>query len=526
VKDLDAELREYEEKLGLRKEQPVRRDRPCVMVVDDDPGFLKSLVDTLNGDYEVIACASGREALEKLIEKVCTVILDIKMPGMNGFEVMRQIKNRARNLPVIFNTGYPGEYIESRIEADYEPFGYVTKDKPQVLLAHLKSAIKHFNLTRNYLDLIKNLERQVEERTEQNKLLLLELSELDKLKFTQHLLAKARHELNNPLTVLASAIGRIDRAYQDYKAGVSGGEQVLGRESGLTKQWDQTIIEIEKVYNILETLKPFESNLGSYRQSIADALDRRAFDKDSLKSLGESLKLLSTETGHLGERVESSIMAMTNFRKSLDGFEKVVLSEGSTGLPSSLEEELNSGIVAIKNEIGNMAGVINTLSEFAKTGKYTQGKERIDLKSFMEQYEIRYKTRFEELGIDFKVLAEKPFYVKADSTQLYEVFDNLINNSIEANAKKIEVRIYEKELTGGVIYNEVQMKDGGKGFKMEDKESIFLPFSSTKGGKLSGIGLGVVKSIVSTNKGFVDCEGKPGEGASFYITLPQYEKQG
>jgi len=372
----------------------------------------------------------------------------------------------------------------------------------------------------------RDLEQKVEERTEQNKLLLLELSELDKLKFTQHLLAKARHELNNPLTVLSSAIGRIDRAYQDYVKGASVGEPVLGKDIGLAKQWDQTLTEIEKVYNILETLKPFAENLGGYRQSVADVVDGKECDKASLRILYNSLEPLAKETAVLEERMESSTVALLDFRTLLDKIESVTLPRAGAGLPGIVEEELNSGIATAKNEIGNMAGVINTLAEFAKVGKYSQGKERIELRNFLEQYETRYKTKFQDSGIDFKVIAEKPFYVKADQIQLYEIFDNLMNNSIEANAKRIEVKVYEKELPGGVIYNEVQVKDDGKGFKPEDKESIFLPFSSTKGGKLSGIGLGVVKSIVSTNKGFVDCEAKPGDGASFYITLPQYERQG
>jgi signal transduction histidine kinase len=373
-----------------------------------------------------------------------------------------------------------------------------------------------------YLDLSRTLEQKVAERTEQNKLLLVELSELDKLRFTQHLLAKARHELNNPLTVLASAIYRIDEAYQKDKKWIPGAEQGLGQDKTLAAKWDQTLGEIEKVYTTMDALRPFALNLDKYRKSIEDVLAGKKANTESLESLSKNLVSLVAGARGLEEQMESSTAAMEDFRILLDSLEN--RTPAPAGLPGTLEEELTSGLVSVKNEIGNMVGVINTISEFAKVGKYAQGKERVELKSFFEQYANRYRTKFQEGGIEFRVHSEEHAYIKADQTQLLEVFDNLFNNAIEANAKRIEVSIHRKEMPGGVVYNEIKVTDNGKGFSPEDKDNLFLPFSSTKGGKLSGIGLGIVKSIVSTNKGFVDCEGKPGEGASFYITLPPYER--
>jgi CheY-like chemotaxis protein len=203
--DLDKSLREFESRLGIGQAKPQSKSLPPLMVVDDDPGFLRSLVDTLSDDYEVIACSSGQEALQKLETRICTVILDIKMPGMGGLEVIKEIKKRFPELPVIFNTGYPGEYMEARIEQEYQPFGYVTKDNPQILMAHLKSAVKHFHLTQSYLELIENLEKKVEDRTGEIEQALKNLEE-----------AKNREEyLNQQLR-----IQEVMRTGEDIAAGI------------------------------------------------------------------------------------------------------------------------------------------------------------------------------------------------------------------------------------------------------------------------------------------------------------------
>lgn len=77
-----------------------------IMVVDDDDGILKLLKRFLvNLGYEAILAGSGEEALEKMNEKPEIVILDIMMPGMNGFEVLEKIKEQTPSTEVIVVTG-------------------------------------------------------------------------------------------------------------------------------------------------------------------------------------------------------------------------------------------------------------------------------------------------------------------------------------------------------------------------------------------------------------------------------------
>lgn len=76
-----------------------------ILVIDDDPGvrMLCKIAFRADGD-EVVEAASGREGLELLVtEAVDAVVLDVMLPSINGFEVMRRIRENAqtKDLPVV-----------------------------------------------------------------------------------------------------------------------------------------------------------------------------------------------------------------------------------------------------------------------------------------------------------------------------------------------------------------------------------------------------------------------------------------
>ncbi len=81
-----------------------------ILVVDDDPGMVRAVNRILGRTYDV-TCAAGPQAALDLAETLAPdlAILDIRMPGMDGFELMRRLKERYPDLDVIFMTGNVGE---------------------------------------------------------------------------------------------------------------------------------------------------------------------------------------------------------------------------------------------------------------------------------------------------------------------------------------------------------------------------------------------------------------------------------
>ena len=83
-----------------------------ILIVDDEEGIRDMLADLMEvlGYPSVVAC-NGREGLDCLEkERVSLVISDIKMPVMNGIEMMKKIKEKFSDLQVLLITGYEADY--------------------------------------------------------------------------------------------------------------------------------------------------------------------------------------------------------------------------------------------------------------------------------------------------------------------------------------------------------------------------------------------------------------------------------
>jgi len=125
--------------------EPARQAAPRrILVVDDEASIRELLVKTLSlAEYTVETAADGNSALSRLRDTVtpCDLaIVDLKMPGMDGLMLIRQMKQMRPELPVIIITGFSTEI--SAIEAiNLGVSGYLTKPfrVPQVLAAAAKA---------------------------------------------------------------------------------------------------------------------------------------------------------------------------------------------------------------------------------------------------------------------------------------------------------------------------------------------------------------------------------------------------
>lgn len=103
---------EQVETAGLTGDMPVR-NQSKVLLVDDSPENLISLEAALDGlDADLVTAGSGMEALRQLLDQdFAAVILDVKMPDMDGFQTAEMIRSRkrSRHTPILFLTGYKSD---------------------------------------------------------------------------------------------------------------------------------------------------------------------------------------------------------------------------------------------------------------------------------------------------------------------------------------------------------------------------------------------------------------------------------
>ncbi len=135
-----------------------------VLIVDDAPANIRLLWEMVKSEYEVSVAISGDEALEILkTDHQCLpdlILLDIMMPGMDGYEVCRKLKadNRTRSIPVIFITAKNLESDE-KMGLELGAVDYITKPfRPAIVKARIRTHLE----VKQHKD---NLEDLVEKRT-------------------------------------------------------------------------------------------------------------------------------------------------------------------------------------------------------------------------------------------------------------------------------------------------------------------------------------------------------------------------
>ena len=129
-----------------------------ILIVDDDPMVLEAIKESFVDEYEIVLASSGEEAVSLLTDNqnIDTIILDIRMARVDGLVTASRLKEISPATPIIFHTGYPGEYSEESIEKDYQPFDYVGKnERPSRLRRAVKNAVRYNQLKTGSSDLIK-----------------------------------------------------------------------------------------------------------------------------------------------------------------------------------------------------------------------------------------------------------------------------------------------------------------------------------------------------------------------------------
>ena len=119
-----------------------------ILVVDDDEGVRDALKMTLEYEgYECLFARSGREGLDLLgAESVDLVLLDVKMPGMDGLEVLRRMRERGDAVPVIVISGHGT--ISTAVEATKQgAFTFLEKGfEGDVLKVNIRNALEQHRL--------------------------------------------------------------------------------------------------------------------------------------------------------------------------------------------------------------------------------------------------------------------------------------------------------------------------------------------------------------------------------------------
>jgi signal transduction histidine kinase len=247
-------------------------DKPKILVVNDDAGSLLALTSLLDqwaeeSGYEVISARSGQQALRQvLLHDFAVILLDVNMPGMDGFETAEAIHQRARSadIPIIFVTAFLADEIDrlkayQRGAADF----LFTPIIPQILHAKVQVFVALATKNEELKRQAHKLSQRTTELTATNKRLTREMEERQAAERKSHakdeFLAMLGHELRNPLSAISSAAALIGLPGANLDT-VARAKQIIQRQSQHLSRIVDDLLDLSRAMSgkILLSRQPVE----------------------------------------------------------------------------------------------------------------------------------------------------------------------------------------------------------------------------------------------------------------------------
>jgi signal transduction histidine kinase len=282
-----------------------------ILIVDDKPENIFSLKTVLElHSFPTDTALSGEEALKKILrQSYALIILDVQMPGMDGFEVAEAISgySRAREIPILFLSAANTD--KKWITKGYSSGGidYITKPiDADVLLLKVKTFYRLYEQNRELNRIQASLRGEIEFRKK------VEGELQDALRKRDEFISIASHELKTPLTTIKAYVQLLDREI----AGEDPTKLYVDRTLAQVRKLDNLIVDLLDLSKIEsgklkfnKKLFFFESTLGSaiemIRQTYPDYRIRRT-GKADIELYGDEMRIEQVIVNYLSNAVKYS----------------------------------------------------------------------------------------------------------------------------------------------------------------------------------------------------------------------------
>jgi len=494
-----------------------------LLFIDDEESVRKVFSISLRKEgYEVLTAENGEKGLEVFMQENPPIALvDIKMPGMDGIEVLRRIKEINPDAEVIIITGH-GD-MDSAIEAlKLDASDFLTKPvSDEALSVALKRAQKKIKLKQQLKEYTYDLENMVKAATEE---------------------IKRRCEFEEKL-IHSSMDGIVAT---DEKGDIvifnQGAERIFGypRFEVVRKKNIADVYPPWMAKEIIEGLSKGGKNFSWKETSILTKDGREIPVRFSGAILYESGKIVGSvcffhdlrEIKKLEQELVNSerLAAIGQTVSSIAHYTKNILSglKGGIYVADTAFKEGNmarfkTGWEMIQRNVGRISNLVMDLLNYSKEREpqYQDCFPNDIAYEVCQLMEQKAKDNGIQIVKDFDSSIGK---VALDPEGIHNVLLNLMSNAIDAcifdtdKRKKWWVKV-RTALDGETIIFEVS--DNGCGMDEEVKRKLFTSFFSTKGGKGTGLGLLVTQKIVKEHGGTIEVKSKQGEGSTFTVRIPK-----
>jgi len=541
-----------------------------ILIVDDMLPNLHLFSSMLSSQgYRVREAADGLSALKSVQDSPPDLILlDVRMPGMDGYAVCKQLKadERWRNIPVIFVSALD-EQTDKVQGFSVGGVDYITKPfHIHEVLARVETHITLRKLQRQLEQQNAQLQQEIAERMHAEQALHAVNEALEqRVQERTAELAQAIQKLHAELNERRRAEAERERLLAQIRAQAQQVREIMNTapEGVLLIEEDGRVILANPVaQKNLKTLAdvgvgdmlthlagiPLEQLLlapatGEWREVQADG---QIFEVIARPVAGESdpqrWVMLIRDVTHEREtqrllQQQDRLAAVGQLAAGIaHDFNNILavivlyadMAQNTPGISERLLERLQ----VITQQSRRASELIQQILDF--TRQSVLERRPMDLLPFIkEQVKLLQRTLPENIQIELLAPPEE-FIVEADPTRMQQMILNLAANARDAMPMggQLAIRIAKMDSKEGVHcvacgaveegdWISIEFQDSGDGISSKDLPYIFEPFYTTKGpGKGTGLGLAQVFGIVKSHNGHIAVYSRPGFGAKFSIFLP------
>lgn len=485
--------------------------KPKVLIVDDEKGLRIGAQRLLTGEgYDVTTAENGIEGIKLGTESEFDLaIIDLKMPDVDGIEVLKKIREKHPSTICFIATAY-ASYDTAVEAARIGAHSYIPKPfSPEELIQ---------NLIEGYQKRLINLEAEKWRKEREERLLEV---------------AFEKTRLNTIINSITDGVLVVNK----------NGEAVLYNPAVL-KYLDIPSIHIEEI--IVSRLRPEVAELINKILESDSPLERSYSTQIEIKTGRE---LFIEATASPVPHPDHSLAGVVVVLKDITDLKRIELIKSQ--FVSMVSHELKAPIAAVygflklfnddsikltdeqRKEYENrsmlrldgLLKMVNDLLDISRMELKTVKRELKHLKpksiieSILELFQVDISKK--QISVFLEADDDLP-EIKADEDEITRLFTNLISNAVKYNRERGSININLSVIDDYLL---TTIKDSGIGLKPEEKNRLFSEFYRAKNEKTknisgTGLGLSIVKRVIDSYSGKIEVESEFNYGTTFRVFLP------
>lgn len=486
-----------------------------ILIVDDKKENIFSLKTLLESKNFVVDTAlSGEEALKKVLKRnYALIILDVQMPGMDGFEVAETLAgySRTKDIPVIFLSANNTD--KQFITRGYDSGGidYITKPvDPEILLLKVRTFSRLYEQTVSLNEAQSKLQSEIETRKKAQEELRKQVEHLHSIMESLPQIAFTVDHNGDISYVNHSWFNYSDSAFTLPETHPNETDQLAyflanckGLETSIEKE-----VRIKELrtglfrYHLLRII-PIKENgkVCNWIGTLTDINDQKLIESKKDEFLSIASHELKTP--------------LTGIKAYVQLLERVLNKQDS--------DVVKTYIGRAKDEVSKLECLIADLLDISKieNGQMKIDKKEIDLeKTINDAMDTIRETHSSSIVVERTgEIFDKP--IAADALRIEQVLVNFLTNALKysPDTDKVLVKTWVEDNKACIA-----VQDFGIGIPVEKQKYIFSKFYRVEESSLKfqglGIGLYICAEIINQHQGSYGVESKIGEGTTIYFSLP------